>query len=211
MPKDIFFPKITPSWIYERDCVRFYAAADGKPLQCLVSIEALMVNFGVHGPDPKQAIQAYLDNQQQIQELARLKIENGEYERGDEVVLRTDDFPEPTTTTRPPSGFTSSIASEFQNHPEMLDAIKKANKVLEYGLHSFGTPVQAEWMLLHSDPHQPLIILELTDGRTGATVDGLFSVEQMNKETLRFDLFRLWDDMLREGGRLLMESSTASA
>ena len=65
--------------------------------------------------------------------------------------------------------------------------------------------VSADWELVPSGAEK-LARLQLTDRSTKVAVDGLFTREDLaNVAADRYPFFRLWDDLLRERGRKLMQ------
>lgn len=213
MPTDIFFPEMEPTWVFDRDCVRFYAVVDGSPLRCLVTVEALMSHFGLRAPDPEAALQVFLDHQTQIQEAAFQKIETGETGSSDELVLRSDDFPGPTTTTPTlGDGLEISEDPQIRLHSTLLDSIRSANGVLRNDLYRVGMAVEAAWRLLPAGSREPLLVLKLTDKESGATVEEPFSASSLRDQTSAyFTLFRLWDNLLRVRRRRLVQAASPSS
>lgn len=215
MPRSITFPKLEPQWLFDRDCVLFFAAIDGEQvLKCLVSAEALYTHFGARGFSGEEEIRAFLDHREEIEAVAREKILTGNYSRGDEVLLRMVDFPRRTTTTtsspRPPHGLRTVIAPAISEYPMLLSRVNEAKFVLEQELATGSIQVTATWELVRVPPDKPLALLTLSDDETKATVRGLFSASELaDLNHARLSLFRLWDDLLRERGRRQLEALEA--
>jgi Protein of unknown function (DUF1488) len=215
MPQNVTFPKLKPQWVFDRDCVQFFAAIDGEQvLKCLVTAEALEAHFGAVGISMEEAMRAFLEHREEIEAVAREKILKGNYKRGDEVLLRMADFPGKTTTTtssqRPAHGLRTVIASALSEDPALQRGAEVANRLFEEELATGSIQVTAAWEPVRVPPNKSLAQLTLTDDETGVTVTGLFSAGDLaNINYARFSLFRLWDDLLRERGRRQLEALQA--
>jgi hypothetical protein len=217
MPQSVTFPKLKPQWVFDRDCVLFFATIDGEQVfKCLVSGEALFTHFGAGDLSMEEAMRAFLEHREEIEAVAREKILKGNYKRGDEVLLRMADFPRKSGTTtsppRPAHGLRTVIDPNISEDPQLLSGVNEAKFVLEQDLATGSIPVTATWELVRVPPNKSLAQLTLVDDETGATVTGLFSVGDLeNLSYARFSLFRLWDDLLRERVRRQLEALQAAS
>ena len=207
MPKQIFFPSVDPAWDFDQDVVRFYAIIEKNAVVCKVTIEALIAYFGAKEPDDAAAIRAFSTNRSQIEDAARDKIEQEWIPGQREIVLGTDDFrrlapaPEPVRVPR----FAPSYSNEFKDNPRLMDAVREANQILSEDLSRGKSHVVARWDTVPGVPISPLFRLTLADSDTDASVQGVFTRDDLEQESYtRFALFRLWDDLLKEKGRKLM-------
>jgi hypothetical protein len=217
MPQNVYFPKLQPQWVFDRDCVSFFATIDGEQvLKCLVSAEALFEHFGAKDNSMEEAMRAFLEHREEIEAVAREKILKGNYKRGDEVLLRMADFPRTTTPTtpspHPTHGLRTVIDPTIFDDPMLLSGVKEAEFVLEQDLATTSMQATANWKLVQVPPNKSLAQLTLTDDETKATVTGLFSSGDLaSLNYARFSLYRLWDDLLRERVRKLLESLQTTA
>ena len=206
MPANVYFPPVDPSWDFDRDAVRFYAVVDKATVACLVTVEALMQHFGAGTrPDGREAIRAFSASRRLIEEAARRKIEQEGAAGVRQVVLATSDFP--SDGDAPAPGFAPDIAPEVRSDPRLMQAIRATNRVLdeEFGQGKYG--IAARWDAVADPHHPPLLRLTLSDSETAASVWRLFTREDLeNGAFSRFDLFRLWDDLLRNKGRRQIEA-----
>jgi hypothetical protein len=215
MSHSVTFPKLKPQWLFDRDCVQFFAAIDGEEvLKCLVSAEALYTHFGARDFSGEEATRAFLEHQEEIEAVAREKILKGDYKRGNEVLLRMADFPRKTSETvspaRPAHGLRTVIAPALSEHPMLLSGVQEAKFILEQDLARGSIQVEATWELVESPPGKPFALLTLTDEETKVSVEQLFSARALeNFDDVRFSLFRLWDDLLRKRGRRQLEALEA--
>lgn len=65
---NVVFPQIDPQWIFDRDCVVFPAIVDGRAVKCLVTMEALIQNFGAQGRSDEDFLRAFVENRKRIEE-----------------------------------------------------------------------------------------------------------------------------------------------
>jgi hypothetical protein len=216
MSQSVTFPKLKPQWLFNRDCVQFFATIDGEQvLMCLVSAEALYTHFGARDFSGEEALRAFLEHQEEIEAVARQKILKDNPKRGDVVLLRMADFPRKTTTTTPPPrparGLRTVIDPTISEDPLLLSGVNEAKFVLEQDLATGSIQAIAAWELVRVPPNKSLAQLTLTDEETKASVTGLFSTGDLeNLNYARFSLFRLWDDLLRERGRRQLEALQAA-
>jgi hypothetical protein len=81
------FPE--PTYVFERECVSFPALVDGKPVECLVSMELLNKEFGLREFTGDAMRECYLQNREAIQRIARAHIEHGWIDDANRVFLTT--------------------------------------------------------------------------------------------------------------------------
>ncbi len=216
IPQSVTFPKLKPQWLFDRDCVQFFAAIDGEQvLKCLVSTEALFSHFGMKDFSEEAALRTFLEHREEIEAVAQEKILKGNYQRGDDVLLRMADFPRKTTTTspslRPARGLRAVIDPTISEAPALLSGVNEATFALERDLATASIPVTATWEPVPVQPNKFLAQLTLADDETKATVTGLFSADDLaNLSDARFSLLRLWDDLLRERVRRQLEALQAA-
>src|SRR5207244_2212688 len=86
---EITFPDSDPRYILDRDCLAFRATVDGKPVECLVTAELLLSEFGAKGMDEAEMRAAYRERKAKIQGLARSHIERGWVDPENRVFLTT--------------------------------------------------------------------------------------------------------------------------
>lgn len=213
MAHDVTFPKLKPQWVFDRDCVLFFAALNGEVvLKCLVTAEALETHFGAQDISMGEAMRAFFEHREAIEAVARKKILDGNYKYGDELLLKTSDFPKTTSSVkpvlpRPAHGLRTEIDPAINEDPMLLSGVKEATFVLEQHLATGSRQVTANWELVRVQPAKALAKLTLTDDETQGSVYGLFSTGDLtNLPYTRFSLFRLWDDLLRERGRRQLEA-----
>jgi len=208
VPKAIEFPNAAPQWVSSRDCVRFFALVDGQVLQCFVSVEALMDHFGIGGRDSDEAVRAFEMHRSTIQATAKRKIETVENMRGSEVLLRSDDFPRQATTVPSPrvKPLTTNISSAIRKDPALLSQIDQANSILNEEYVRPGMRITAEWDVLPTSG-EPLVQLVLKDDETEASVNNLFTRDDLND--LRagwFSFFQIWMNLTDARGSRLRQA-----
>jgi len=140
MPTIISFVR-GPRWIFDRDCVHFYAIADSKVINCLITAEALMHHFGAREYEAEEFLRAFRERKGEIEAVARQRIQADDYDTGDEVVLKTNDIPhKPTSTPRAVGPLSQRIAisqsSEIDADRELSKAIEAANLIFATGCKS---------------------------------------------------------------------------
>jgi Protein of unknown function (DUF1488) len=206
VPKSITFPPAQPYWLFERECLRFPALVDGSIINCLVSGEALFQHFGARSMSADEARRAFSDHMPAIQEAARRKIEAGEFNTRGELLLKISDFATQATTTPAPFSERTlrvSYPEKLDSAPVLKDLIVNATRILEDELASALPHVVAEWKLLPVPTGETLAQLTIRDLETKGWVEGWFTPADLkNKPMFRFSLFRLWDDLLQERGRV---------
>ncbi|HXG52466.1 MAG TPA: DUF1488 family protein [candidate division Zixibacteria bacterium] len=74
---------------HRRKVVWFTALADGRRIDCGISIEALCDHFGAYQDDPLPAFRA---NRARIAEAAARLIEQGRFERDGAILIRSADL-----------------------------------------------------------------------------------------------------------------------
>jgi hypothetical protein len=74
---DVLFTGTTPQYLFARDALSFSAIADGRPVRCVISVEALVSRFRARGFDEAAAREAFEANKKAIEDLARAEIERG--------------------------------------------------------------------------------------------------------------------------------------
>jgi hypothetical protein len=205
MPKQISFPPVDPAWDFDRDVVRFYAVVENKTVVCNVTVEALIEHFGSRRPDSNEALRAFTDHRSQIEEAARKKIERELTVAQREILLRTSDFRQTTTTTPPPPPrFEPTLSDAVLNDQATREVVQEANRVIAEDLVRGRDHIAGAWSLVLASS-SPLLQLRLTDAETKASVDRYFTPEDLRSQSfVRFALFRLWDDLLREKAVKLM-------
>lgn len=209
MPRTIGFPMSTPRWVVDRECVAFYAIADKSLLKCLISAEALEAHFGAKDLGEREAMRAFTENRGVIERVAREVITAGRFNRGDEVVLRISSF---TTVSKALSisyrteNTGVEISPEIKD-PALLRGITKANSVLDEDFARGRAHIKVAWNHLPPVSDLALVQLTLTDLSMNTSVQGLFTSDDLEDlPFVRFALFRLWDDLLRERGMRQRES-----
>ncbi|MBY0232692.1 MAG: DUF1488 domain-containing protein [Gemmataceae bacterium] len=204
MPREIYFPPVEPSWEFDRDAVRFYAVVDQNTLVCRVSVEALMRHFGVRSLDARESLDAFMKHRAAIEAATRRRIE---YELAmepsvREINLSISDFGTPKT-----SRLATTLDNGLVHDSELLAAVKKADTLLEEHIARSKLAVVVAWSAIPAIGKQMLLGLRLTEPDTKATVNTVFTREDLRNEThTRFALFRLWDDLLRERARLQVKA-----
>lgn len=210
MPHNITFPKLLPQWIFDRDCVQFFAAIDGEHvLKCLVTAEALEAHFGAKELTEDEAVRAFLGHREVIEAAAREKILKETYKSGDEVLLKMADFPRKTNSPlpRPERGLRTVIAPGMSEEPGLLSRVTEANALLERDLARSKLPATATWELFRESPHTSYALLTLTDDETKAAVIELFSPNDLaNLNGVRFSPYRIWDNLLQARGKKQLEA-----
>jgi hypothetical protein len=203
MPSTISFPMSTPQWVVDRNCIAFYAIADKSLLKCVISAEALEARFGAKGLGEREAMRAFMENRGIIESVAREVIDAGQFNRGDEVVLRIRNF---ATVSKALSisyrteNTTVNISPDIKD-PALLSGITKANSVLNEDFARGRPNIKVVWNPLPPVRDLALVQLTLTDLSMNASVQGLFTSDDLEDLPFaRFALFRLWDDLLRERG-----------
>lgn len=209
MSDQIVFPRTEASWLLDRNSVRFYALYRGRVVNCLISMEALYSHFGANDFTAEESLRAFYEHRSAIEDVARGKIEAGDPKPGDDVRLVSEDFPKrSTTTTLPPHtpGLVIRDSAAINSDPQLRAWMGEANSILRRDLAHGRNPVTAEWDVIVVPGGVMVAKLKLTDGETRASVDGLFTKEDVsNLSSARFSLFRLWDDLLRERMRRLTD------
>ena len=214
MPQSVIFPKLKPQWVFDRECVQFFAAVDGEQvLKCLVSAETLYTHFGAKDFSTEEATRAFLEHRGEIEAVAQGKILKGDYTSGDAVFLRTADFPQRATAPVPDSArsLRAVIDPALSDDPQLLSGVNEATAVLEQEFAPRSRRTTARWEAVPLPADKRLAQLTLADEETKATTTALFSARDLaNLSDTRFSLFRLWDDLLRERGRRLLGSFQTS-
>lgn len=206
MSKAIAFPRIEPRWLFDRESVSFFALANNNVVRCLVSSEALYSRFGAQDFSQHEVVRAFKENRETIEQVARRKIEEGDYRAGDEILLRMDDFgPQAsTTTTTPPKprmhnrAFFATYKKDIVEHHDAYDAAQEATAVLREEMALGAEPVMVIWDLFPM-PEQPLISLAIQDNVNHLEVTRLYTIDDLsNTKYMRFAMFQVWDELLRE-------------
>ena len=196
MPKSIEFPKAAPQWSSGRFSVQFFALVDKRVVQCLVSLEALWDHFGVREPNPDEAVRAFLDHRESIEQAARRKIEAAAGGNVSEVVLRPEDFPHRSSNGTPRvKPLTVRESPAIRNDPALLSKVDQISSLLQENYVRMDTRVTAEWDLIPTSG-EPLIQLVLKDDETEAAVNTLFTradLAGLPKDW--FALFQIWMNM----------------
>jgi hypothetical protein len=215
MSDQIVFPRTEASWLFDRNSVRFYALYRGRVVNCVISVEALYSHFGANDFSAEEALRAFNEHRPVIEDVARRKIEQSDPKPGDDVRLVKEDFPKRSTTiTLPPQtpGLVIRDSAAINSDPQLQAWVAEANSILQRDLARGRNPVTAEWDVIVVPGGVKVAKLKLTDGETRASVDGLFTKEDVsNLSSARFSLFRLWDDLLRERVRRLTDLLVGTA
>lgn len=201
MPNKIEFPKVEPQWLFNRDCVRFFAVVDNSVIHCAISIEALIFNFGARDNSDTEALRTFHEHRAEIELAARSKIEKRAIETGGEVILRSNDFPERSAVSHPmaKTSLVTKVSSAIQD-VVLLNRIRAANIILQSDFVRGSMPIQAEW----ESSVDNLVKLTLRDVETSATADDLFTRSDLSDtQSVRDSLFKLWDDLLSAKGERL--------
>jgi hypothetical protein len=213
MSKQIYFPPVDPVWDFDRSVVRFYAVVDSLTVVCNVSVEALFTHFGARKLDAEEAIRAFTSHRMQIDDVARRKIERELTPGQREITLVSDDFRTTTTTAAPVPfpRFQPAISDAVRSSPQLLEAVREANHLLDEDLARGRDHVAARWDLVPRSS-SPLLRLSLTDKETGASVEGYFTPDDLRAaSTARFSLFLLWDELLRKKTAKILEQAREGA
>ena len=214
MSRTVEFPKLDPPWDFYRQCVRFYAL-DGRVVRgCLVPGEALFEHFGVRKPDPDECLQAFRNHRSAIEEAARRKILSEPASRaGGEVLLRVSDFNQPsstttsTTTTQPPQfgRLAVKLSPALVGNAVLRRSVDAANSILDAEMVRPGMRIHADWDVVPPVNGITLVEVTLSDAETEASAQKLFTQDDLeDASSVRYALFRLWDELFRERGRRLM-------
>lgn len=189
----ISFPNTEPTWVFDRDAVRFYALVDRKVVNCLISGEALRDVFGAPtNLDPEKCLSAFRANRPAIEQVARRKIETGEFDPVSGVRVRADDFAGHTVRPRVVVRESEALRAE----PALLSGVREATTMMEEIFVPANSSIQAYWNGIPGDP--PLAQITLSDEASGAiaTSDPLTPDGLSDRSTVRYALYRLWDDFL---------------
>jgi hypothetical protein len=88
---DLTFQNPPPQYISERDIVLFGGMANGEPVQCAISREALEDHFGAAGLSVPSRVEKFRENRTEIEILARVKYLQRPVEQPAFVLVRTED------------------------------------------------------------------------------------------------------------------------
>ena len=215
MPKEVYFPPVHPVWEFERDSVRFYAIVNARTVVCRVSGEALMQHFGAKTLDASDAVRAFEQHRQAIEAVARRKIDHEVEARGSvpEVILTTADFQRAGSDTAKvaSTGFLTVTPPDVLEDPGLSGMVKTIDSILPENFPRGKSSVTIEYSKIPVPNRPALLGVKLTESDSGATVESIFTQEDLQKEHFaRFSLFRLWDDLLRGKARRLAQSSQSS-
>lgn len=190
MAKTVEFPDVRPYWLFDRDSVQYLALVDGKPVKGLVTIEALMRQYGI-GYGREQALDAYDAHRQEIREIARRKIEAGSIneERG-EVVIDASDIERGAwpqhidvhvgEVVRPRESAMASkmhIDPDIRANPALLEDVRAAHELLERFLGRLASEVEIAWNAVKQGKH--LVELLVADREYGLEYRDWFSADQL--------------------------------
>lgn len=216
MATEIFFPNVEPVWEFDRECVRFYAVVNQQTVVCLISAEALYRHFGAPNFEAAEAVAAFKANRPQIENAARRKIAEAGERNIREVLLVMEDF-QPTsttsTTTTPPlrpdqrlqGRVKIQLHGDAASNPHLEHLARSATDILAKEIVHGPVIVTAAWTGMNSNVGL-LLYVRLVDEDTKAAAENLFTDHDLeNVSVARFALFRLYDDLLRAKGAVLME------
>lgn len=200
MPQTISFPDIEPSWMFDRNSVLFLALVDGEPVRCMVSMEALHSWFG-SGFTQDENLKAFRENRDAIIARARQKIEAGDINPGDEVLLRQDDGPQPKST----------FSQTIRENAAVSSLVDEATGVLAQVIARTASDIRAGWQLVDT-AKTPIVQLTLEDKHNQVAATDWFSIKELqNKTILRRRLDRLWGDLLQASSHKQLEAITGNA
>jgi Protein of unknown function (DUF1488) len=191
MPRKIDFPDIPPRYVFERDCVAFPALVDGKPIRCMISMEALMQDFGARGHDEEEIMRAFHESRLRIQEAARRKLENGSV-IPDEGVLIWASMPSKLNNRI----FHFLQSPELTKRPD-LTALLQDISIKYIGRYApAGIDVKVYWDFAGMG-NGDLFQVKLEDTETsGTTVDWVSRDQLKDSEYLRRRFDFLWAEFL---------------
>jgi hypothetical protein len=192
VPKDIQFPEVEPRYVFERDCLAFPVRVDGKPVECLVTMEFLWANFGLRDPAEAAMRQVFQEHKTEIEDIARGHIENGWVDEEGRILL----------TTR----FTRLKVS-FVGKSQAVPAIAHVHQLLTEIIGPNAEAVNVTWEM-KEDPIQPQMTLEIADP-SGPYKGKLYLLPDAVDDpiTLRMILAGIWGRVLRDRShRLILKS-----
>jgi Protein of unknown function (DUF1488) len=216
MSSEIYFPPIDPVWEFFRDSVRFYAVNQRNTVVCLIPAEVLMAHFGARDMSPAESLRVFNANRAGIESVARRKIE-AEASRTPtlrEIVLTAADFQPARTNSElnPDPRIDTRISGNILVDPELLAIAKTTDDLLEERLVESRRKVSVAWDAIPIPNKPSLLSLTLTDHESGASVQRVFTRDDLRVESdARFALFLLWDSLLAERSRKLVEAAHSAS
>jgi hypothetical protein len=167
--KQIDFPDFEPRWVFDRDCVVFLALVDKKPVKCLISVEALIQQYGIKYSE-KDAVLAFRKHRDEIRELARRKIEAADYddERG-EVLLTTAALSDVDGV---------EYSEDIRNNPALHKQVLNASAVVRKLLGRAFDGLRISWQVIQGTGPR-VVQLSAEDPEIGEQFWDWFSVEQL--------------------------------
>lgn len=197
MPREIVFPEGEPRYVFERDCLAFPAKVDGQPVECLVTLELLMANFGAEEPSEQAMRKAYREHRAAIQDLARIQIENGWIDEESRVFLTT-------RFTR----LTVTYGERLRSNPNLRASSEAAQRLLTEIIGPNAEEVNVEWDAENRPPDLVLLTLRIMD--PSLPYSGKVSLGPkvwQDSTTLSLILGGAWSDLLRARSRRLILKS----
>lgn len=92
-----------------------------------------------------------------------------------------------------------TISDDLASHPELADAVEKANALLPDVLDRSVDSTAVQWDVARSQQGRLLLQMRLKDGVTGSEQTARFAPEEFSDEwRLRHRLYRVWGDLLAE-------------
>jgi hypothetical protein len=185
-PTQIEFPDLPPpQYLFERDCVSFPARVDGRPVNCLATMEFLMQNFGLRTLDGDAMLEAYQKDREAIQKIARGFIEAGWIGPDNEVLL-----------TRLFTSLGVSVGAALHEWPEGYRLIQNASRRLTDLIGPTAGQVSIEWDRAEGPQECPVISLRISN--PSGSVAAVFDPSEMESSShMQVRLSRLWGDLLQ--------------
>jgi hypothetical protein len=191
MPKSIEFPDTEPGYIFERDCLLFRAVVDGKPVDCFVTGELLMVRFGAQAITGDALREAFLERRAEIEGIARNHIENGWIDEDGRILL----------TTR----FTRLDVSFDERLSEWPDGLAGAKVAIRVLTEIIGPNAEEVSVAVaesgSSEPRRSLTLIIADPSLPFSTRTALAPEERQDPITLRILLAGIWGAVLRARSR----------
>jgi hypothetical protein len=197
VPKEIQFAEVEPRYVFERDWLAFPARVDGKPVECLVTLELLMARFGAREPSEQAMRQAYREHRAAIQAIARNHIENGWSDEESRVFLTTR-----FTRLRVTFGDGLGEGTVGRNSAEA------AHRMLTDMIGPNAEEVSVEWDAEDGPPDQACISLRISDPSLPFSAKRVLAPKVWRDHTaLVLLLAGVWGDLLRTRSRKLILQS----
>ena len=191
MADKIYFPGIKPQWIFDRDGVAFLALVNSKPIRCIVSMEALVQDYGARSGTEKDCLEAFNKNRVAIEKEAIARINAQSVTPDREVFIRAS--PERSNASRLMHVVPSP---DIAKRPELAMLLRDVtlNYVGRFAPHSFETRVYWDFA---GKPDDNLFQVKLEDLETESSTVDWFSLHQLkDPEYLRRRFDFLWAEYL---------------